>query len=74
MRLTREEILRLSVAERIEMIGDIWDTIPESPGEYPMPEEHQRILEQRLADFERDPGVGLSWEEVRSRCGSDRRQ
>jgi putative addiction module component (TIGR02574 family) len=69
MRLTREEILRLSVAERIELIEQIWDTIPESPGEYPVPEEHERILEERLARHARNPGATLTWEEVRKRAG-----
>jgi len=69
MRLTREEILRLSVAERIELIGQIWDTIPDSPGEYPVPEQHERILEERLASYARDPRATLSWDEVRRRAG-----
>ena len=69
MRLTREDILRLSVAERIELIGRIWDTISESPAEYPVPEQHERILEERLASYTRDPEATLSWAEVRKRAG-----
>jgi putative addiction module component (TIGR02574 family) len=68
MRLTREEILRLSVAERIELIEWIWDTIPEAPAEYPVPEEHARMLQDRLASYTRNPGATLSWDEVRKRA------
>jgi len=29
--LARKDILNLSIAERIELVGDIWDTIAETP-------------------------------------------
>lgn len=64
MRLTREEILRLSVAERIALIEQIWDTIPDAHGDYPMPEEHGRIIAERLASYARNPGATLTWDEV----------
>jgi putative addiction module component (TIGR02574 family) len=69
MQLTREDILRLSIAERIELIEQIWDTIPDASGDYPIPEEHERILRERLASYARNPGATLSWAEVRKRAG-----
>ena len=69
MRPTREEILRLSVAERLDLIGRIWDTIRETPDECSVPAEHERILKERLASYARDPRATLSWDEVRKRAG-----
>ena len=69
MQLTREEILRLSVAERLEWIQQIWDTIPDASGDYPVPEEHERIVADRLASHARHPNATLTWAEVRKRAG-----
>jgi len=32
----------------------------------PLPEAHQRILDERLAEYERNPQAGSSWQEVRA--------
>ena len=37
---------------------------------YELSEEHQRILDERLADHESDPTSGASWEEAKSRIRS----
>jgi putative addiction module component (TIGR02574 family) len=71
MQLTREEILRLSVAERIELIEQIWDTIPDASADYPISEEQKEILAERLASYERDPSGTLTWEEVRKRAEAE---
>ena len=57
---------RLSVAERIELIGLIWDSIPDSEP-YSPPEWHLRELERRRAAAEADPGAGEPWEAVQAR-------
>jgi putative addiction module component (TIGR02574 family) len=71
--MTREallsEILRLPPEERIELLGDAWDTIAASPQDVPIPEWHVRELERRLA--EPDPQF-LPWTEVRERLRSSR--
>jgi putative addiction module component (TIGR02574 family) len=58
------EILRLPPEERIELLGDAWDAIADTPDEVPMPAWHVDVLEKRLA--EPDPRY-LSWDEVRGR-------
>lgn len=71
--MTREallsEILRLPPEERIELLGDAWDTIAASPQDVPIPEWHVRELERRLAAP--DPHF-LPWTEVRERLRSSR--
>ena len=58
---------RLSVAERLELIGEIWDSITEAGQDPPLPDWHRRELERRLAAAEADPEAGIPWEVVRAR-------
>ncbi len=63
-----DEILRLSVEERIELLGDVWDWLAGDPEAIPVPEWHLRELERRLADPE--PQY-ISWEELRERLAGE---
>jgi putative addiction module component (TIGR02574 family) len=61
------DILRLSVAERIQLVEDIWDSIAAEGEAPPLSDEQQAELDRRLADAEANPGVGTPWSEVKSR-------
>jgi putative addiction module component (TIGR02574 family) len=61
------DILRLSVAERIQLVEDIWDSIAVEPDALTLSEEQREELDRRLADQEANPGVGRSWSEVKTR-------
>ena len=61
--LTKDEIFDLPVAERLHLIETLWDSI--NPNDLPLPESHQRALDEALADYRRDPDEGRSWVEVR---------
>jgi len=61
--LTKEEIFELSVSERLELIETLWDSI--SPEDLPVPESHQRALDEALDAYRREPEAGKSWEQVR---------
>lgn len=58
---------RLSVAERLELIAEIWDSIPDDLTALPLPESHRQELDRRLAACEADPQAGSPWEEVKAR-------
>ena len=60
-------IERMSIPERIQLIGEIWDSIIEAHGSAPMPEWHLRELERRRAAAEANPQAGIPWEEVKAR-------
>ena len=66
MSLDQLGINQLTSVERLELIGLIWDSIPEPAGETP-PEWHLRELERRVAAADAHPEQGVPWEEVRSR-------
>ena len=68
MNVTLEQlgIDQLSAAERLELIGLIWDSIPDAEVG-PPPEWHLRELERRRAAAEADPSAAIPWEVVKAR-------
>ena len=61
------DIDQLTVPQRLELIALLWDSIPDSVDDLPLPESHRRELERRLAAADADPKAGSPWEEVRAR-------
>ena len=62
-----DEIRKLSVPERIELVEQIWDTIEAENGEIELTEGQKRELDRRLAAWRADPHAGSPWEEVKQR-------
>lgn len=62
-----EELLKLSVAERIQLVEDLWDSIAADPDAFPLTEAQKAELDRRLAEHEADPDSAIPWEEVRER-------
>ena len=67
MRSTDLDISGLSVAERIQLAEDLWDSVAADTGDLPLTEAQAAELDRRLADLERDPESGESWTAVRAR-------
>ena len=61
------DILKLSLAERIQAVADIWDSIAAEPDALELTPGDREKLDRRLADQEANPGVGRSWSEVKAR-------
>jgi putative addiction module component (TIGR02574 family) len=61
------ELRKLTVAERIQLAQDLWDSIAEDADALPVTAEQQAELDQRLADADQNPGDGSSWLDVKSR-------
>lgn len=55
---------RLSVAERLELIEQIWDSLPEMMTPPEVPAWHLDELARRRSDATARPGVGRPWREV----------
>jgi len=69
---TLEEILKLSVSERIQLVEDIWDSIVSSPESLPLTDAQKLELGRRLADYRANPSAGRTWEEVRESLEDDK--
>ena len=59
------DILELPVQERIQLVEVIWESIAAFPDAIEVSPELKTDLEARLADFERDPESGYSWDQVK---------
>lgn len=57
---------QLSIAERILLVEEIWDSIAEHPEEIPMTDAQRAELDRRLATHEADPDAGSTWDEVQA--------
>ena len=66
-RLTHDEIEQLSVAERVQLAEEIWDSIAATPEQLPLTEAQRQELDRRLALHEREPARVTPWEEVRTK-------
>ena len=66
MRNTGFDFSKLSVAERIQLAEDLWDSIPEST-ELVLTDAQKAELDRRLEDLEQYPDAGEPWEVVRAR-------
>ena len=60
------DILELDVHERIELVGDIWDSIASVPEAVSLTDEQRDELDRRLASRD-NPELGSPWEDVRKR-------
>jgi putative addiction module component (TIGR02574 family) len=60
-------ILELSVAERLQLAQDIWDSNAADASSLPLTEAQRRMLDERLAAYRADPEAGSTWEVVRAR-------
>ena len=63
------ELLRtpLSVEQRLELIGELWDSIPDSMEALSVPDWHREELDRRLAAADANPDAAIPWEEVKRR-------
>ena len=66
-RVSIADVLELSVAERIQLVEDIWDSIAAVPDAVPLTDAQREELDRRLDAYRRNPAAGSPWEEVRER-------
>jgi putative addiction module component (TIGR02574 family) len=62
--LSQEDIKKLSVAERLELLEKVWDTLVDTPEAVPLTDPQREEIDRRLHDLETNPGSLESWPEV----------
>ncbi|HEX4945553.1 MAG TPA: addiction module protein [Blastocatellia bacterium] len=60
------DILQLSVAERIQLAEDIWDSIAAFPDALEITAEQRQELDRRLQALAQNPNEGISWTELKA--------
>ena len=58
------EAKKLSAGDRLELIGEIWDTLEDS--DLPVSSEERAILESRMADLEANPSAQEPWTDAKA--------
>jgi putative addiction module component (TIGR02574 family) len=67
---TSQEIMKLSVAERIMLVEEIWNSIAFEQETLELTEAQRRELDRRFDAYQASPEDGSSWEEVKIRVMS----
>lgn len=65
-----ENIKKLSIAERILIVEDIWDSIISSNESFPISDEQKKELDKRLEEYYKNPGEVRTWKEVKANIQS----
>ena len=66
------EILEMSVADRLRIVGDIWDSIAADSNGLEISDELRIELDGRLEAYKNDPDTGVTWEELDDRLARSR--
>jgi len=67
MSTVRKEIQSLSVADRLQLLEEIWDSLIETPEAIPVTAAQHKELERRRRAHARNPSAAKSWAQVRAR-------
>ena len=60
------EIKKLSVAERILLVEEIWDSIARENEAFELSDSQKKELESRSQSFSSNPALGRPWEEIKA--------
>jgi putative addiction module component (TIGR02574 family) len=67
MSVSKDDILALSVPERIQLVEEIWDSIATEPETVPLTGAQRKELDRRKREHRLDPSAPKTWPEVRAR-------
>ena len=58
------EILKLPPEERLRLVELIWESLTAKPSDVPLSNAHRAVIDERIAEHERNPNDVVSREEV----------
>jgi putative addiction module component (TIGR02574 family) len=58
------EILKLPVEERLRLVELIWESLAADPSGVPLGDAHRVVIDERLAEHERNPDDVVSRDEI----------
>jgi putative addiction module component (TIGR02574 family) len=58
-------IEELTIAERLDLISRLWDSIPDTVEDLPIPDWHRAEIERRLIEADASPESAVPWEQVK---------
>jgi putative addiction module component (TIGR02574 family) len=54
------------IAERLQFVEELWDSIASQPGSVPLTDRQRHKLDNRLEQYHLNPDLGSSWEETQN--------
>ena len=66
-KINLDEIRKLSVDDRIDLIGDIWETLDDADDVDLLSDDQKQMLDDRFEAHRQAPETSIPWEEVRAR-------
>jgi putative addiction module component (TIGR02574 family) len=67
MSTVRKEIQSLSIADRLQLLEEIWDSMIDTPDAIPVTAAQRKELARRRRAYARNPSAAKSWAQVRAR-------
>jgi putative addiction module component (TIGR02574 family) len=67
MSISIDELRKLPLPERLELVEELWDSIAADSANLEMTQEQAAELDRRLAEHDANPDEGVSWSELRDR-------
>jgi putative addiction module component (TIGR02574 family) len=61
------DILQMTIAERIQLAEDIWDSIAAVPEALPLTDAERQELNRRLELYQQNPDEGVPWDELKEK-------
>jgi putative addiction module component (TIGR02574 family) len=65
------DVAQLTVAERLELLDALWDSLRSAPDAVPLSDAKHRLIEERRVEHQRDPRAAIPWEAVRAELLAD---
>lgn len=72
MRTSIDDLRKLPVTERLEIVESLWDSIAADADQLLLTDHQAEELDRRLAAHESNPAEGVSWPELRDRLQKNR--
>ncbi|VXD19144.1 conserved hypothetical protein [Planktothrix serta PCC 8927] len=69
--LLSEQILPLTIPEKLQLIEEIWDSVVMDADQIPLTQSQKQELDRRLASYQNIENKGKSWEVVKRRIIKD---
>jgi len=64
---TIPEVARLTAAEKLLLVSELWDDLAANPTEVPISREVIAELDRRMMEYRRDPSKTTTWEVIQQR-------
>lgn len=69
--IDRSKLKDLSPSDRLVLLEELWDSFEGDPSSLPLTSEQKAELDERLAEMQKNPNRGITWEEARKSLLSD---